>query len=43
MRAGYCAVDAPLYLDRWSWTDPGGKTHREQDRCEFLAKRLAPS
>ncbi|MFF5976061.1 GNAT family N-acetyltransferase [Streptomyces sp. NPDC012769] len=37
-RLGYEPVTA--YIDRWSYTDPQGRTHHEADSCTFLVRRL---
>lgn len=37
-RLGYGPVVA--YTDRWSWTDPDGRTHEEADPCTFLVRDL---
>ncbi|MGW2300411.1 GNAT family N-acetyltransferase [Streptomyces sp. NPDC001809] len=37
-RLGYAPVVA--YTDRWTWTDPEGRTHAAADACTFLVRTL---
>lgn len=39
-RLGYRKADIGTFIDRWSWIDSAGKTHREQDECQFLVRPL---